>query len=192
MYVKTSNLDHKLFAFQGTGSVYASGFATADNQGMFFVPPLNCSSKGDVDNIASIDKVGIKTFEGAVTFITKKNSNILINDQAIGTYSQVTGPLDVIGNENYVTYIVKGLTGNISVKGNDELYVAYFNYEGAATTGGFYSGFATPPEIVYDVELEVLGSCIKQNGESNILLTADNIKNFDSIRWLKENEFGDF
>ena len=192
MYVKTSNLDHKLFAFQGTGSVYASGFAAAANQGMFFVPPLNCSSKGDVDNIASIDKVGIKTFEGAVTFITKKNSNILINDQAIGTYSQVTGPLDVIGNENYVTYIVKGLTGNISVKGNDELYVAYFNYEGAATTGGFYSGFATPPEIVYDVELEVLGSCIKQNGESNIILTADNIKNFDSIRWLKENEFGDF
>ena len=73
------------------------------------------------------------------------------------------------------------MTGNVVVTGNDELYVAYFNYSGAATTGGFYSGFATPPEIVYDVELEVLGSCIKQNGDSNIILTADNIENFDTI-----------
>ena len=88
--------------------------------------------------------------------------------------------------------MVKELTGNIAVTGSDELYVAYFNFSGAATTGGFYSGFASPPEIVYDVELEVLGSCIKQNGESNILLTADNIENFDSIRWLIENEFGTF
>ena len=72
MYVSTKDLDHKLFAFQGTGSVYDSNFAAAANQGMFFVPPLNCSTKGDVNNIASIDKVGNKTFEGAVTFITKK------------------------------------------------------------------------------------------------------------------------
>ena len=192
MYVRTQNLEHKLFAFQGTGSVYDSAFAAAANQGMFFVPPLNCSSKGDVNNIASIDKIGNKAFEGAVTFITNKGSNILINGNGIETYNDVAGPLDVTGNDKYVTYIVKGLTGNISVTGNDELYVAYFNYSGAATTGGFYSGFATPPEIVYDVELEVLGSCIKQNGESNILLTADNIENFDSIRWLIENEFGTF
>mgnify|MGYP001233264245 CR=1 FL=1 len=36
MYVRTLNLDHKLFAFQGTGSVYQSAFAAAANQGMFF------------------------------------------------------------------------------------------------------------------------------------------------------------
>ena len=193
MYVNTKNKDHKLFAFQGTGSVYEeSAMAAAANQGMFFVPPLNCSSKGDVDNIAFIDKVGNKTFEGAVTFITKKNASILINGNAIESFAEVSGPLEVQGNENYVTYIVKKLTGNVVVTGDDELYVAYFNYSGAATTGGFYSGFATPPEIVYDVELEVLGSCIKQNGDSNIILTAENIENFDSIRWLIENEFGTF
>ena len=110
----------------------------------------------------------------------------------IESFGGVSGPLEVTGNENYVTYIVKELTGNIAVTGSDELYVAYFNFSGAATTGGFYSGFASPPEVVFDVELEVLGSCIKQNGESNILLTADNIENFDSIRWLIENEFGTF
>ncbi|SUZ85860.1 uncharacterized protein METZ01_LOCUS38714, partial [marine metagenome] len=175
MYVSAKDLDHKLFAFQGTGSVYASANAPAANQGMFFVPPLNCSTKGDVNNIASIDKVGNKTFEGAVSFITKKNATISINNTAIENFSEVTGPSNVTGNENYVTYMVKQLTGDISVTGSDELYVAYFNYSGAATTGGFYSGFAAPPEIVYDVELELLGSCIKQNGESNIILTASKI-----------------
>ena len=193
MYVSSANLDHKLFAFQGTGSVYEDlPSAAAANQGMFFVPPLNCSSKGDVDNIAFIDKIGNKTFEGAVSFITRKNAAILINGNSIENFSGVTGPLEVSGNENYVTYMVKELTGNIAVTGSDELYVAYFNYSGAATTGGFYSGFASPPEVIYDVELEVLGSCIKQDGESNIILTASKIENFDSIRWLIEDEFGNF
>ncbi len=186
------DLDHKLFAFQGTGSVYESANAPAANQGMFFVPPLNCSTKGDVNNIASIDKVGNKTFEGAVTFITKKNADIFVNNTAIENFSEVTGPSNVTGNDNYVTYIVKKLTGDISVTGNDELYVAYFNYSGAATTGGFYSGFAAAPEIIYDVELELLGSCIKQNGESNIILTASKIESFDSIRWLIEDASGKF
>ena len=192
MYVSTANLDDKLFAFQGLGSVYDSANAAAANQGMFFVPPLNCSSKGDVDNIAFIDKIGNKTFEGAVTFVTRKGAEIIINGIAIEDQNGVSGPLDVSGNENYVTYKVSDLTGNVSVKGSDELYVAYFNYSGAATTGGFYSGFATPPEIIFDVELETLGSCIKENGDSNIILTASNIENFDSIQWLIENESGIF
>ena len=192
MYVSTADLDNKLFAFQGLGSVYNSANAAAANQGMFFVPPLNCSSKGDVDNIAFIDKVGNKTFAGAVTFVTRKDAEIIINGTLIEDQNNVSGPLEVTGNENYVTYKVSDLTGNISVKGSDELYVAYFNYSGAATTGGFYSGFAAPPEIVYDVELEVLGSCIKQNGESNIILTASKIDNFDSIRWLVEDVSGNF
>jgi len=194
MYVNTVNEDHKLFAYQGIGSVYESNNnnSRAATQGMFFVPPLNCSSKGDVDNIASIDKVGSKEFEGAVSFVTKKNSTISINGTPIGDLSDVSGPLDVAGNIDYVTYKVEGLKGDISVEGNNELYVAYFNYSGAATTGGFYSGFATPPEIDYDVELSTLGSCIKQDGKSNVILTATNIDSFDSIQWLVENDLGSF
>ena len=76
MYVSSANLDHKLFAFQGTGSVYeAFPSAAAANQGMFFVPPLNCSSKGDVDNIAFIDIILQKLSE---TIQKVKNATILI------------------------------------------------------------------------------------------------------------------
>ena len=60
-------------------------------------------------------------------------------------------------------------------------FVAYFNYNGAATTGGFYSGFSRPPKIDFDIELETLGSCIKKDGESNITLKASDISNFHQL-----------
>ena len=92
--------------------------------------------------------------------------------------------IEIIQNPHYIIDFnsYEGLR-NISVTGNDELYVAYFNYNGAATTGGFYSGFSRPPKIDFDIELETLGSCIKKDGESNITLKASDISNFTSIVW---------
>ena len=186
MYINTKDPSHKLFAYQSLGRIWTeSQFqnSRAANQGMFFVPPLNCSNRGDVDNIAEIDDVANKSYTGAVTFITKKNAEIFINGQSISDVQNSNGPFNVTGKDDYVTYRVDNLTGNISVTGNDELYVAYFNYNGAATTGGFYSGFSRPPKIDFDIELETLGSCIKKDGESNITLKASDISNFTSIVW---------
>ena len=89
----------------------------AANQGMFFVPPLNCSNRGDVDNIAKIDEVANKSYTGAVTFITKKNAEIFINGQSISDVQNSNGPFNVTGKDDYVTYRVDNLTGNISVTG---------------------------------------------------------------------------
>ena len=47
---------------------------------------------------------------------------------------------------NYVTYTVEDLDGNVSIFSDDELYVSYYNASGFATSGGFYSGFSSPPE----------------------------------------------
>jgi gliding motility-associated-like protein len=186
MYISTKDPSHKLFAYQSLGRIWTeSQFqnSRAANQGMFFVPPLNCSNRGNVDNIAKIDDVANKSYTGAVTFVTKKNAEIFINGQSISDVQNSNGPFNVTGKDDYVTYRVDNLTGNISVVGNDELYVAYFNYNGAATTGGFYSGFSRPPKIDFDIELETLGSCIKKDGESNITLKASDISNFTSIVW---------
>ena len=186
MYISTKDPSHKLFAYQSLGRIWTeSQFqnSRAANQGMFFVPPLNCSNRGNVDNIAKIDDVANKSYTGAVTFVTKKNAEIFINGQSISDVQNSNGPFNVTGKDDYVTYRVDNLTGNISVTGNDELYVAYFNYNGAATTGGFYSGFSRPPKIDFDIELETLGSCIKKDGESNITLKASDISNFTSIVW---------
>ncbi|NDB55641.1 hypothetical protein EB169_07410, partial [archaeon] len=193
MYIKTQDPTHKLFAYQSIGRVYSTNpQSAAANQGMFFVPALSCSTRGNVDNIARINEVAGEEYTGAVTFITKKGAEIFINGQEISTISNSNGPNNVTGRDDYVTYRVDNLNGNISVTGNDELYVAYFNYNGAATTGGFYSGFAKPPKFDLDVDLQTLGSCVNEDGSSNITLKASDTSNFDRIVWEIKNNLGNF
>ena len=181
MYVKTSK---PAFAYQGVG------FGTnAANQGLFFVPPLSCDSKGDVDNISEIQNIGSDVFDGGITVVTNAGSSVKINGQDITSSSFVTtGPNNVSGipsnKPQYVTYKVTGLTGNISVTSDGELYCAYFNRNGAATSGSFYSGFLSAPEINFNTTVNSLGNCIP-----NVTLSAANTSLYDDgFKWEYYNE----
>ena len=179
MYVATSR---PAFAYQGVGGLNRNGSPSEANQGMFFVPPLSCESRGNVDNIAAIDQIGNITFDGGITIVTNSGANILINGQPISAFSP-DGPNTVTGNNAYVTYKVTGLSGNVSVESSEELYCAYFNQNGAATSGSFYSGFLTAPEINFSTTITSLGNCIP-----NVTLSASNTNLFDSFRWEFLNE----
>ncbi|SDR79054.1 gliding motility-associated C-terminal domain-containing protein [Polaribacter sp. KT25b] len=175
MYIETSK---PAFAYQGVG------FGDdAANQGLFFVPPLNCESKGNVDNISSIDEIGSNNFGGGVTIVTNTGATVSINGLPTSSFSS-TGPSSVNGNPDYVTYKITGLTGNVSVESSEELYCAYFNRNGAATSGSFYSGFPSAPEINFNTTVSSLGNCIP-----NITLQAANTELFDGgIKWYYYNE----
>jgi len=159
------------------------------NQGMYFVPPLNCATKGDVDNIASINLIGERSFtdQATISFITKDTATILVNGNDVTGPPYNASPRLVEGNSNYVTYKVEDLTGNVKVEGDDELYVAYVNSNRAATTAGFYSGFTIPPTVELDAELKTLGSCLNKDGTSNIEFQASNFTQFDEIKWMKRD-----
>jgi hypothetical protein len=188
LYVSTNNSEDKLFAFQGTGKDYNNN-APAANQAMYFVPPLNCATKGDVDEIPFINEVAGKTFQdqATVTFITKDTATILVNGSDVLGAPYNASPRQVDGNSDYVTYKVENLSGNIKVESDDELYVAYVNSSGAATTAGFYSGFTIPPTVELDAELKTLGSCLNKDGTSNIEFQASNFTQFDEIKWMKRD-----
>lgn len=177
MFVKTSN---PVFAYQGVGS---GGSA---NQGMFFVPPLSCENREIVDNIPIIENIGSTIFTGGITVVTNINASININNQPIGNFSP-SGPFEIDtdgdGNSDYKTYRVINLTGNVKVESTEELYCAYFNVNGAATSGGFYSGFPTAPEINFNTAVTSLGNCIP-----NVTLQASNTDLFDSYSWEFFNE----
>ncbi|MGC6431493.1 MAG: T9SS type B sorting domain-containing protein [Jejuia sp.] len=175
MYVETSE---SVFAYQGTGS------NSEANQGMFFVPPLSCETRGNINNIANIDRIGSTIYSGGLSIVTKATATVTINNQPLTSFATI-GPSNVDGNTNYVTYKVTGLSGNISVQGNDELYVAYFNVNGAATSGSFYSGFPSAPEINFDLQFATLGNCIP-----NVTLEAANAQNFDTFDWLYDDGSG--
>ena len=170
MYVNTSK---NIFAYQGVGG----NGNNEPNQGMFFVPPLSCNNRGDLNSIANIQNIGTTQYNGGVTIVTNKGSIVEINNQPIANFSP-TGPFDVDGNPDYVTYKVLGLNNNVSVESNGELYCAYFNFNGVATSGSFYSGFPSAPEIDFNLDVTAAGNCIP-----NITLEAFNIDVFDTVEW---------
>ncbi len=176
MYVETSM---PVFAYQGVGATTSEA-----NQGLFFVPPLSCEARGKLDNIANIENIGNTNYNGGVTVVTKSGATVTINNTPISNFS-TTGPNTVDGKPDYVTYKVVGLSGNISVESSDELYCAYFNFNGAATSGSFYSGFPSAPEINFDAQFATLGNCIP-----NITLEAANTQNFDSFEWWFDDGTG--
>ncbi|GAA3599062.1 T9SS type B sorting domain-containing protein [Flavivirga amylovorans] len=177
MYVETSQ---PAFAYQGVGGLGNNGTSSEANQGMFFVPPLSCEARGNLENIANIQNIGNTIYAGGITIVTKVGATVTINNAPISVASNT-----VPGKPDYVTYKIKGLSGNISVQSSDELYCAYFNYNGAATSGSFYSGFPSAPEINFDTQFTTLGNCIP-----NITLEAANTQNFDSFEWWFDDGTG--
>ena len=176
MYVETSK---PVFAYQGIGANTSEA-----NQGLFFVPPLSCENRGKVDNIPNIEDIGTITFTGGITIVTNKSATVNINSLPISNFA-TSGPFSVDGNTEYVTYKVTNLTGNISIDSTGELYCAYFNVNGSASSGSFYSGFPSNPEINFDAKVSTLGNCIP-----NVTLEAANTELFDEFEWFFDDESG--
>lgn len=177
MYVKTS---HDVFAYQGVGGLGNNGAPSEANQGLFFVPPLSCETRGNIDNIANIDEIGSVQYDGGVSIVTKIGATVTINNLPIASFNP-DGPFTVPGNNLYETYKVTGLRGTTtSIECDDELYCAYFNYNGSATSGSFYSGFPTPPEINSQVEFDIKGVCL----ENGLELSVANPDSFDQFEWF--------
>ena len=136
-------------------------------------------------------KLEIEPFNGGITIVTRDGAEVFINNTAIDKstcWNSVDGPTAVDGKTEYVTYRVKGLDGNVSVNSSSELYVSYFNQDGAATSGSFFSGFASNPTLNLDLSASKLGSCINESGTSNVVLDVTNNGNFDSVQWEKKND----
>ncbi|GAA3618601.1 T9SS type B sorting domain-containing protein [Flavivirga jejuensis] len=177
MYVQTSQ---PVFAYQGIGADPNS----EANQGMFFVPPLSCEARGDLDNIANINNIGSTNYTGGITLITKIGATVTVTSSTSGNVA-IGSPSAVTGKSDYITYKVTGLSGNISVQSTDELYCAYYNQNDTATSGSFYSGFPSAPEINFDLTFTPLGICIP-----NATLEISNMSNFSSIEWYHDDGTG--
>jgi hypothetical protein len=169
LYVSTSE---NVFAYQSIG-----GSAFAANQNMFFVPPLNCATPNTVDNIPFIESIGTTTFNGGLNIVTETSANVLINGNPIGSF-----PIAITGNTGFVRYTINSLFGNITIKSDKQVYVSYFGSNGAATYGGYYSGFDLKPEIVSD-KLSIQNSaCIP-----NVILKINSVSSYDTFQWYEND-----
>ncbi|MDA0327279.1 MAG: hypothetical protein O3C47_08885, partial [Bacteroidetes bacterium] len=192
MHIKSNK---NIYVFQGTGDKYMNLVENihnySANQGMFFVPPLNCASTGDVESIARIDEVDALTvFQGSFFVLSKAGSVVEVNDVNINSIPNTTVNVPIGGVDAYTIHRVDDQTGDIAVKGSDELYVSYFNVNGAATSGAFYSGFTLEPKISPELSISTLGSCIFDGGGSNVSFNISSAaySGFDEFKWQKYND----
>lgn len=183
LYVRS---DKNIFAYQSVGDNSMNNQA---NQELFFVPPLSCQTPKSLDNIPFIERIGNRSFNGRATITTKTGStlNFLINGTnytlaSLATQFGVSGPTPVVGNPNYECYVISGLNGNVSVYSTSELYLAAYGSDGAATFGGYYSGFVFKPEVVFQEVNVNLTNCIP-----NVQLNVNAQSGFDTYQWYFNN-----
>ncbi|MFT5244097.1 MAG: gliding motility-associated-like protein [Psychroserpens sp.] len=177
LYIKTSK---NTFIYQSVGD---NSRIDEANQELFFVPPLSCETPKLIDNIPDLNQIGSRTFTGRVTIVTERNANLtfVINGVSYTLSSlpaTVDGPKLVIGNSNYETYTITGLSGNVSVYSTGQLYLASYGSDGAATYGGFYSGFTFKPQVTFNKITTTQSSCIP-----NTKLSVSEISGFDTFQW---------
>jgi gliding motility-associated-like protein len=183
LYVQSSE---NVFAYQTIGDDSRVDFA---NQELFFVPPLSCETPKLIDNIPLINQIGTRTYSIArITLITVAGATLNFQINGIPyTLAALTslpgvsinGPITVTTSlGNYDTYVIIGLTGNISVFSSGELYLAAYGTDGAATFGGFYSGFIFKPEITFNLLNVTQNNCIP-----NATLSVNSLSSFDTFQW---------
>ncbi len=184
LYVTTKNpttlVGKNIFAYQSVGD---DGLPSQANQELFFVPPLSCKTPHVIDNIPFIDYIGDRQFTGRVTIVTQTGStlNFIIDGVSYSLATLpgiVNGPIAVNANANYETYVITGLTGNVSCFSSGELYLAAYGSSDAATFGGFFSGFTFKPEISFNQVDLTQSSCIP-----NTNLTVNSLNPFNQIDW---------
>jgi len=169
LYVKTSA---NVFAYQSIG-----GNESPANQNLFFVPPINCATPNTVDNIPQIQSIGNNTFNGVLNIVTETGATVLLNNSPV-TFP----PVAIEGTTAFVRYNVAGLSGNIAIKSTKQVYVSYFGTNGAATYGGYYSGFDLKPEIVSGKITLTASACIP-----NVSLKINSLSSYDTFQWYKDD-----
>lgn len=169
MYITATK---NLFAYQSMG-----GSDSPANQNLFFVPPINCSTPNTVDNIPQIQSIGFTTLTGVLNIVTESGATVSLNNTPI-----TSSPINITGNPNFVRYTVPNLFGNITVKSSKQVYVSYYGTNGAATYGGYYSGFDLKPEIVSSKISLDNSSCIP-----NVSLKINTLSSYDTFQWYKND-----
>ncbi|MEO0059813.1 MAG: hypothetical protein RLZZ312_1460 [Bacteroidota bacterium] len=179
LYIRTSE---NVFAYQGIG-----GTTSQANQNMTFLPPLSCETPKVINNIPFIGQVGNNNgFTGTVCLVTEVGAtlNFIIdgtNYTAANLPNPLAGPFEVTGNPNFVTYRITGLSGNVSVFSSKQVYLSYFGSSGAATYGGYYSGFTFKPEVSFAPINLTSSNCIP-----NVKLAVNSLSSFDTFQWFQD------
>ncbi|MBL3548708.1 T9SS type B sorting domain-containing protein [Chryseobacterium sp. KMC2] len=176
LYVKTSK---NAYVYQ-----ILAGSDNALNQvatgGFNFIPALNCYLPKQINELGFINEnfvysngnpSGILNIPTKLNLITERGANVTVNG---ATPLASTGPYDMTGTTNWVTYGIPNVTGTITIVSDKAITAGINAGSDAVGYGGFFAGFPTQPVI------------IKSGGDCapGIILTVDPII-YDTYQWYR-------
>ncbi|WP_370897545.1 T9SS type B sorting domain-containing protein [Chryseobacterium gossypii] len=174
LYIRTSKNAYVYQILAGnsnTGNEVATG-------GFNFIPALNCYLPKQINELGFINEnfvhsnnnpSGILAIPTKLNLITERGAVVTVNGV---TPPATTGPFNMTGTNNWVTYGIPNVTGTITVVSSKAITAGINAGSDAVGYGGFFAGFPTQPVI-----LKSGGDCIP-----GIILTVDPII-YDTYQW---------
>ena len=176
MFVQTSKDVYAYQSMAGSSNLYT--------QGLNFVAPVNCLLPDVMDNIPDIRNIAGTTVTGGLTIIASVNtadSNVKVFEDGVEISKPASDP--VAGSDDWKTFYIPNLDGDISVTSTGPMAIGFFGYNGAQGVAGYFSGFDTVPEVVLRINGGVEGECFSG---SSIFEASDD--NFDAYQWYFDGE----
>lgn len=174
LYLKTSKNAY-VYQILAGDSVSGSEVATG---GFNFIPALNCYLPKQINELGFIDEnfvhsnanpSGILNIPTKLNLITERGATVTVNG---AVPPATTGPFNMTGTNNWVTYGIPNVTGTITVISDKAITAGINAGSNAVGYGGFFAGFPTQPVI-----LRSGGTCAP-----GIVLTVDPII-YDTYQW---------
>lgn len=164
VYVRTTK---NVYLYQLLGS--SGGTATA---GYNYIPPLNCFLPRKIDEIGKIQEM--PTYTGSLVLklniLTEKGAAVTVNGV---TPTPAQGPYPLLGNDQWVTYAITGITGNISITSTKAVTAGVNGGYSTAGYGGYFAGFSSIPLIAKQT-----GNCIP-----GLILEVDD--SYETYQWFR-------
>lgn len=149
--------------------------------GFNFIPALNCYLPKQINELGfinenfvhtNINPSGVLNIPTKLNLVTEKGAVVTVNG---GTPPISTGPYNMTGTSNWVTYGIPNITGTVTIVSSKAITAGITAGSDAVGYGGFFAGFPTQPVI-----LKSGGSCIP-----GIELTIDPII-YDTYQWYRD------
>ncbi|SKB96996.1 hypothetical protein SAMN05660477_02127 [Soonwooa buanensis] len=150
LYIKAKD-KKKIYVYQLMAGVEndTPGVKAVSTGGMNFIPPISCYLPKVIDEISDIDKIGPKSYTTKLNIITQQGATVIVKNGA--TIIQTINPSDlkpVSGANDWGTYSILNVTGNISVESTKAVTAGISAGDSNVGYGGFFAGFTRIPLIV--------------------------------------------